>query len=424
MGYRSVLHNHQFRLLSFAYLASRFGDVLAGLGFLFAAYEITGSKTMTTGVVVAQVAPYLLFGLIGGALSDLLPKVQVMIATDLLRAGAQLVTTVLFLSGGVSYPALLVIAFLLQLGGCFFNPCSRSVIVHLVGPEGRVAANSALSVVDNLSLVLGPLLATVLLEAGGVVAFFAIDGVTYVASSLALVLMSRRTRGETDLAAARSLRESGSAIRRIPARMSMFFGEIKKRPTLVVLFASTLVSILCSTWAWRMGFLFKTAPDPGSDKAFYSAMLAVFSATSLVVSLLLPGLFAVFRLTHYWAAVALWSFGLIILGFTDGPALTTAGVMLLGAGITTAAQARMFVLQHSLPPQVMGQGFSAAAVLLYAGDTVSLGVFGSLAGEIQATTLIGAGGIVLAVSVAAQWVLVRTRWPAAVERPEGLDSRA
>jgi hypothetical protein len=95
-----------------------------------------------------------------------------------------------------------------------------------------------------------------------------------------------------------SLREVGSAIRRVPARISMFFGEVRQRPALAMLFVSTLVTILCSTWSWRVGFLFKTAPDPDSDKTFYTLMLTVFSVTGLVVSLVLPLVFRAFRLPH------------------------------------------------------------------------------------------------------------------------------
>lgn len=417
MGYWGILRNRPFSLLALAALFSRFGDVLAGLGFLFATYELTGSKTLTTGVAVAEVLPYLLFGLVGGALSDLLPKLRVMVATDVLRAVVQTVTTILFATGLAGYPVLLAVVFLLQLGGCFFNPCSRSVIVQVVGQDGRVAANSVLSVVDNLSLIVGPLLATAILTATGVTAFFVIDGVTYVISAIALAVMVRAA-GADDTAEVKSLREAGGAIRRIPSRMAMFFGELRLRPALSVLFGSTLLSILCSTWPWRVGFLFKTVPNPDSDKAFYTVMLTVYSITGLVVSLVLPMVFRAFRLPHYWGAVGLWAAGLLILGCTGGPVLTVAGVVVIGVGITTAAQARMYMLQHSLPPGVMGQGFSAAAVLLYAGDTISLAVFGGLADSFAATTLIAAAGVLLAVSVVAQWTLIRVKWPSTIRTPE------
>lgn len=399
MTYRRVLSNRPFSLLAAASLMSNLGDVLAGIGFLLAAYTATGSTSLTTGVAVAEVLPYLLFGLVGGALSDVLPRIPVMVGADVVRGAIQLVTGAVCLSGMISYPALLVVVFVLQLGGCLFNPSSRACIVDFVGPENRVAANSTLSLIGNLTLIVGPLLATALLHVTGVAIFMMLDGISYVLSAALLAVAARMTRGT---AANRSMEQPSSVIdtiRGVPARMRLFFGAVRERPQLGGLLLSTLATIICSTWAWRVGFLFKTAPTSHSSKSTYMQMLTLFSATGLAVGLLLPVLFSSFALWHYRAAVGCWATGLVVLGFTDGYPLTVVGVVLLGVGITTAAQARMFILQSSLPPHVMGQGFSAAAVMLYAGDAFSLVVFGALSDLFPPTALIAVAGLLMAISV-------------------------
>ncbi|MFD5655210.1 MFS transporter [Streptomyces sp. NPDC127039] len=399
MTYRQVLRNRPFALLATASLMSSLGDVLAGIGFLFAAYAATGSTSLTTGVAVAQVLPYLLFGLVGGALSDALPRMPLMVGADVVRAAVQLITAGACAGGMVPYPVLLVVVFVLQLGGCLFNPSSRACVVEFVGPENRVAANSTLSLISSLMLIVGPLLATALLRVTSVAAFMALDGLSYVLSAVLLATAARSTRGTAAHPAPAKASDVVDAVRNVPARMRMFFGEVRRRPQLGGLLLSTLVTIVCSTWAWRVGFLFKTSPAPDSGKDTYMQMLTLFSATGLVVGLLLPVLFSSFTLWHYRGAVGCWAAGLTVLGLTDGYLLTAVGVLLLGVGITTAAQARMFMLQSSLPPHVMGQGFSAAAVLLYAGDAFSLTVFGGLSDSVPATTLMAAAGILMAASV-------------------------
>ncbi len=396
MNYWRILGDRRFRLLAIGALFSRFGDVVAGLGFLYASYELTGSRTQTTAVAVAEVLPYLLFGLIGGALSDLLPKIKVMIVVDVLRAALQLGTFLLFQSGQLSFPALFAVAFAVQLGGCFFNPSSRAVIVDVVGDQQRVSANSVLSVIDNLSTIVGPVVAVGLLSIFGVSAFFAVDGVTYVVSAVSLVALLRYVGPDTRETPIGGVR---ATLARIPGRMAMFFGHVRQDRTLILLFASTVLTIICSTWAWQIGFFFQLVPDPGSDKAFFSLMLSVFAITGLGVSLLIPMLFAEFRIGHYWSAVLVWSAGLLCLGVTNGRVLTVVGVLLLGIGITTAAQARMFILQTQLPRAVMGQGFSSAAVLLYFGDTVSLVGFGAFADHVPVGVLITVAGAAMLGSV-------------------------
>lgn len=51
--------------------ASNLGNVISGLAFMFLAHEITASSVYTT---ISQVAPYLIFGLIGGVIADWVDK--------------------------------------------------------------------------------------------------------------------------------------------------------------------------------------------------------------------------------------------------------------------------------------------------------------------------------------------------------------
>lgn len=52
---------------------------------MFLAYEMTASSVYTTIVAISQVAPYLLFGLIGGVVGDWVDKKKLLICIDLIR---------------------------------------------------------------------------------------------------------------------------------------------------------------------------------------------------------------------------------------------------------------------------------------------------------------------------------------------------
>ena len=64
---------------------SQLGNVLSGLAFLFLAYELTHSVVLTTIIAISQAVPYLLFGLIGGAIADRVNKKRLLLWIDVIR---------------------------------------------------------------------------------------------------------------------------------------------------------------------------------------------------------------------------------------------------------------------------------------------------------------------------------------------------
>lgn len=387
-----LLFNRSFALLTAGTFLSNLGDVVAGVGYLFAAYQLTGSRSQTTGVAIAEVLPYLLFGLVGGALSGLLPRLRVMIVTDLLRAAVQIGTTVLAVSGALSYPALLTVVFLIQVGGCVFTPCSRTVVVELTTEEQLVSANSVISLCGNVAAVLGPLVAAVL-TSSGVALFFALDAASFVISAVLLVVVSRAhpapAHENPDLVSARA------KITRIPAMIGEFFTFAWRDRPLIALLVSTFLAVLAATWAREVGLFFKLVPQPDSDKSFYTQMLSLAAATGIGASLLLPLLARRFSLGHYALGVVIWGAGLTGLALSNDPAAVAGAVITAGLGLSLLSQARVYLLQTRLPTALIGQGFASAAVLLYAANAISLAGFGALSAHASVTTLILTSGLLL-----------------------------
>ena len=85
-------------------------------------------------------------------------------------------------------------------------------------------------------------------------------------------------------------------------------------PTLVLVFVSTFLAVLCGTWAWRMGVLFISLPDPRGDTWFYAAMLSLFAVSGIVTALVLPALTQALSLRHYRIAVLIWAGSLLLIG--------------------------------------------------------------------------------------------------------------
>ncbi len=87
VGYLELLRrNKQFRWLWYGQLVSQLGDWLDSIAIFSLLLALTGSGTAVSLVIVSQFLPPALVGLGAGVVVDRLPRKQVMIAADLIRA--------------------------------------------------------------------------------------------------------------------------------------------------------------------------------------------------------------------------------------------------------------------------------------------------------------------------------------------------
>lgn len=74
-----------FRRLCAARTGSQAGDVAQFTTVALLVYQLTGSGLGVSGVVVAEIIPVLLLAPLAGPLVDRLPRVAVMVASDVVR---------------------------------------------------------------------------------------------------------------------------------------------------------------------------------------------------------------------------------------------------------------------------------------------------------------------------------------------------
>jgi MFS family permease len=157
---------------------SQWGDIVQTVSLALLVYELTESGFG----VAAEIAPVLLVAPLAGALVDRLPRVRVMVVSDLARAGLVGLLAVI----QDSLVLVLVVAFLTSVGSAFFNPSAGSVLPTLVRSDALVAANSGIWTAAVLSqIALAPLAGLVVLSSGFAVGFV-LNAVSYVVSALFL----------------------------------------------------------------------------------------------------------------------------------------------------------------------------------------------------------------------------------------------
>ena len=118
-----------------------------GDGFAIAAGPLlVASQTKSPGLValalLLQQLPYLLFGLIAGALSDRLDRRAIVITVDAVRAAVLALLAVTVVTGAVNVAVVLVAMFLLGTAEVFGTNAFATLLPMLVGRADLAIANS------------------------------------------------------------------------------------------------------------------------------------------------------------------------------------------------------------------------------------------------------------------------------------------
>jgi len=417
--YRAVFSNRLLRPYLFGASASAVGDAAALLGFLLVVYQTTGSAAQVTGIALAEAVPYLVFGLVGGAITDRLPRFPVIVGIDALRAALQCGTCLLVATGHAPYAVLVVVVALLQLGGCFVNPARRALLPELTSAELLPAANAVLATATTGAALVAPLAAAALITTAGPAVFFALDAASYLASAASAAVLARRWRQQPEGSRApkpvadraeTALRFRGT-VRRMAVDMRAFWSMIRGHRELRTLLIGTALVVLATTWARQIGLLLVAAPEDSSGQ-LYSLLTAVVAAAGLVAGLVLPPLVRRPEMLTYSLGALIWGVGIGVCVLPWGPAALFVGAGAQGVGFAVTNAARSYVLQTQLASTDRGQGFAAAATALYLADVASIALFGVL------TVLAGTGTLMLVAAFATSAAAVLT-WAATRPRRAG-----
>jgi len=181
---RRALAAPRFRRLLAARTFSRWGDIFSGVAMVVLVYRLTGSGLKVAGTVIFEIVPVLVFGLFAGAAVDRLPRVRVMVGSDLARGALALALVAVHDQLWAVY----AIAFSMSAMSTFFVPAAVSVVPALVeAPEDLVGANAVMTSSAILSQILLAPVAGALVAVAGPGPAFALNAVSFFVSAALLV---------------------------------------------------------------------------------------------------------------------------------------------------------------------------------------------------------------------------------------------
>ena len=197
-----------FRLLWLGEAVSALGDQFALIALPWLALVLTGSAFALGSVLALMAVPRAVLMLIGGAYVDRLSPRRIMLLSNAVRLVAILALGLVVLGGAVEMWMLYPFALVFGIADAFFYPAQTAIVPELVEGPQLQRANGIVQGTAQFSLLVGPAiagLAIAVLDGGssrpgldGIGVALLIDGATFVASLLTLLMIARRPDRNSD----------------------------------------------------------------------------------------------------------------------------------------------------------------------------------------------------------------------------------
>ena len=266
----------------------------------------------------------------------------------------------------------------------FFQPAYTGLLPQTVPEDELQAARALTEGAWNLSMVLGPSLATVLVLTIGAGEAFAIDAATFLVSAITLLPIRPRARGR---GAAAARQES------VLHGLRAGFREVSSRPWVWVTISAFSVVLMCSYATWEaLGPL--VVRDAYGEVGLFGVFVALYGVGSVVGS----------AIGSVWRSRRPLRDGLLLAGVWPGMSVVVAlalpralvGIWMCLAGV----QSGLFMviwetsLARHIPPaalsRVSSYDWMGSLALLPLGFALS----GPLASLFGARTVLGVGGAI------------------------------
>lgn len=376
--------SRDYRLLFFGQLISAFGTAMSFVVVPVQVFQLTGS-TLLVGLLSASEFVLILFmAFIGGAYADFIDKRRMLRLTEI---GQTVVTAILVSNALLPRPQVWVLFVCASAHaglGALQRPSFESMLQKIVPPELMASVSALNSLRWNVTTILGPSLAGIIVARFGAGTAYGIDLITFTASLIAVFL-----------------------IRAVPAPT-----QTANRPTL-----KSVVEGL--HYAWRRKEILGTylidmnAMFFGMPTALFPAMSANFGVGTVGFFYAAPSVGAlVATVTSGWArrinrqglvvavAAALWGVAIIFFGFAQNLYVALFFLALAGAFDMISAVFRMTMWNQTIPHYLRGRLAGLEMISYTSGPKLGDAEAGIVATLFSVRTSIVSGGVLCVIGSA------------------------
>jgi MFS family permease len=331
-----------FRSLFLATLGSGLGTWLALVALQIDVLRRTHSPLWMSALLIADILPTLLVGLLAAPLVDRLSRRSLLIGADLVRCGVFCI-----LPFAPNATTIVALAAVIGIATGFFRPAVYAGLPNLVGDEDLPRANSLLQMIDNSTWAIGSLLGGALVAARGPDAAYWINAVTFVVSAALIAQIPQRLLQEARAETRGHWRDLADGL--VLVRRS--------RALLTVLIAWNVGMIANAFVNVGEPFL---ATDSFSAGSFGLGLMMASAGVGLAVGAYLAGSWIEQRglANVYGASLGLMALG--VAGAAASPNVWVAAVCVIisGGGNGAAIVCNALLVQRGAPDRLRGRVFT------------------------------------------------------------------
>ena len=379
------LRNRNAKYFFAGVLVSNVGTWMQFTASAFLLYRLTGKATDLGLNVMFQFLPMLLLGAWAGAIADRHNRRRMTLITQTGLALQSILLGVLDITGNINIGVVYVLSLALGVINAFDNPARRGLVTELVDVEDIPNAVSLNTAVMTGSRIFGPALAAALVGPLGTGWLFVINGLSFAAILLGIVVM--------DVSLLRVAPPAPRGGKPVREAIGFIRNDHMLRPLFIVL-------VIVSTFAFNYSVVLPKLADArwGSENSF-GWLLAVVSVGSLMGSLMTAGRETV-SLRWFNCSVFVLAISNIALAWAPNLALAFVFAVPLGAGGAGFIASVNSISQVMSPPNMRGRLLALGAVAFLGSTPVGGPVTGWIADHISPEWSLGYGGVIALVCCA------------------------
>jgi MFS family permease len=386
--------SRDFRIIFASGLVTYLGSMITYFALPFQVAELTGSFVAVGLIGLAELVPLIVFGLYGGALADSVDRKVMVIATEFASGALVALLLINSLLPTTQLWVLYAVAMMLAAVDGLQRPSLDAMIPRVVAHDQLAAASALVSLRWQLGSIVGPAIGGLLLSAGGAVAAYGVDVMTFAVSILLLMrLHSIRAAADAERA---SLRHIAEGMRYAWSRKDLLGTYAVDLIAMVFAFPYALFPFLAEDLggAWTLGLLYSAG-----------------AVGSLVVTLTSGWTASVHR--HGRAivlAAAVWGLGIALVGVSQNLWWVLLFLAVAGGADMVSGIFRSVMWNQTIPDDVRGR-MAGIELLSYS--------IGPLLGQLRSSTAASltslrmsfvSGGVLCIVGVGIAAIALPTLW--------------
>lgn len=381
----SALQYPNYRLWFIGQTISLFGTWMQNTAQGYLVYELTGS-TLYLGYVgfAAGLPSLLLMNLLGGVVADRISRRKLLVITQFSMMVLAFILAGLVFTKAIQPLQIIILAFLLGIANAFDAPARLAFVVEMVDRKDLTNAIALNATMFNLGTVFGPALAGITYALVGPGWCFVINGITYLAVIIALLLMR--------FDPVQSLTKHAAIITELIEGFKYTFSEkivrvIVLNMAMVSLFGISLLTLLP---AWSVEIL-------GGDVRTNGLLMSARGLGALVAALMLASL------SHRPVRGKLWTAGSLLmpislLFFSQVRCLPLSMIVLAFTGwaFITQANASNALIQNRISDALRGRVMGIYTLVFFGTMPIGSILAGQSADTLGLPQTIIAGALVCA----------------------------